>query len=80
VKVSDFGLSKELNETQTEWIMDSVESLPMRWLAPESLVDRVFTSASDVWSFAVTLWEMFTFGGVPWGDFNNEQVHQMGPF
>ncbi|XP_066917660.1 receptor tyrosine-protein kinase erbB-4-like isoform X2 [Clytia hemisphaerica] len=76
VKISDFGLSKVLNDTQTEWVMDSSESLPMRWLAPESLTSGVFTSASDVWSYAVVLWEMFTFGDSPWGDLNNEQVKQ----
>ena len=74
MKISDFGLSKVLSQTQTEWVMDSAESLPMRWLAPESLNNGIFTSSSDVWSFAVTLWEMFTFGEVPWGDFDNEQV------
>lgn len=63
-----------LNDTQTEWVMETSECLPMRWLAPESLLNGIFTSASDVWSFAVVLWEMFTFGDVPWSNLNNEQV------
>ena len=57
--------------------METSECLPMRWLAPESLLNGVFTTASDVWSFAVVLWEMFTFGDVPWGGLNNEQVNHL---
>lgn len=48
--------------------------LPMRWLAPESFNNGIFTMDSDVWSFAVVLWEMFTFGDLPWSEYNNEQV------
>ena len=64
-----------MDDEKKEWVMEVVESLPMRWLAPESFNDGVFTASSDVWSFAVVLWEMFTFGEVPWGDLNNEQVY-----
>lgn len=76
VKVSDFGLSKVVDDKNKEWVMDGAESLPMRWLAPESINNGVFTTSSDVWSFAVVLWEMFTFGDVPWSEQNNEQVMQ----
>lgn len=76
VKISDFGLSKVVDNTNKEWVMESPESLPMRWLAPESINNGVFTASSDVWSFAVVLWEMFTFGAVPWGEQTNEQVIQ----
>jgi serine/threonine protein kinase len=49
--------------------------LPVRWLAPESLVFRRFTSASDVWMFAVCTWEFFQFGQVrPWAELRNNQV------
>ena len=49
--------------------------LPVRWLAPESLVFRRFTSASDVWMFAVCAWELFHFGGLrPWPQLRNNQV------
>lgn len=74
VKVSDFGLSKILSESEKEWVMESKELLPIRWLSPESYKNGVFTTASDVWSYAVCLWEMFTFGVVPWPNYNNDQV------
>lgn len=74
VKISDFGLSKILDDTTNEWVMESNEMLPMRWLAPESFNNGIFTMDSDVWSFAVVLWEMFTFGDLPWSEYNNEQV------
>ena len=40
----------------------------MRWTAPESLVSRLFSQKSDVWSFGVTLFELFTFGTAPYSD------------
>ncbi|XP_065655344.1 uncharacterized protein LOC100203145 isoform X4 [Hydra vulgaris] len=76
VKISDFGLSKFLGENEKEWLMENNEMLPMRWLAPESFNQGSFTTASDIWSFSVTLWEMFTFGEQPWSQLNNEQVKE----
>ena len=43
-------------------------------MPPEVIAKRVFTSASDVWSFGITLWEMFSFGQQPWADFSSKQV------
>ena len=38
----------------------------MKWMAPESLTEMVFSSQSDVWSFGVVMWELFSFGKVPY--------------
>lgn len=67
IKISDFGLSRILNE-DTEFYLGNLEEFPAHWYAPECLyADRkkAFRFESDVWSFGVTIWEMFTYGEKP---------------
>ena len=56
-KVADFGLSLSEIDADAE-----NEMLPIRWTAPEALFDKSFSSSSDVWSFGILIWEIFTFG------------------
>ena len=48
--------------------------LPVRWMAPESLADGIFTPMSDIWSYGVLLFEIITFGSFPFQGLSNSQV------
>ena len=59
IKVGDLGLARDVYATN-HYHSNSRGPVPIRWMAPESIFDREFTSASDVWSFGVVLWEIVT--------------------
>ncbi|XP_038068352.1 uncharacterized protein LOC119737808 [Patiria miniata] len=61
-KVSDFGLSRG----QDIYVQTSMPRISTRWLAIESLLDRTYTTQSDVWSFGILLWEIASIGGTPY--------------
>lgn len=48
--------------------------IPIRWTAPEAIAHRIFTSASDVWSFGIVTWEVLSYGDKPYGDMTNQEV------
>ena len=48
--------------------------LPVRWMAPESLMDGLFTPMTDIWSYGVLLYEIITFGSFPFQGLSNNQV------
>ncbi|XP_048842301.1 LOW QUALITY PROTEIN: protein-tyrosine kinase 2-beta-like [Brienomyrus brachyistius] len=72
VKLGDFGLSRYLEEE--EYYKASVTRLPIKWMAPESINFRRFTSASDVWMFAVCMWEIMSRGQQPFFWLENKDV------
>ncbi|KAG8301030.1 hypothetical protein J6590_062771 [Homalodisca vitripennis] len=65
VKIGDFGMTRDIYETDY-YRKGTKGLLPVRWMAPESLKDGVFTSSSDVWSYGVVLWEMATLASQPY--------------
>eukprot|EP01119_Soliformovum_irregulare_P017787 TRINITY_DN533_c0_g2_i1.p1 TRINITY_DN533_c0_g2~~TRINITY_DN533_c0_g2_i1.p1 ORF type:complete len:456 (+),score=188.07 TRINITY_DN533_c0_g2_i1:3-1370(+) len=72
-KVSDFGLSSFL-DTDDYYHSDSNILLPVRWSAPEALSEKKHSSASDVWSFGIVLWEIFSYGARPYLNLTNKEV------
>uniref|UniRef100_A0A3Q2R269 non-specific protein-tyrosine kinase n=1 Tax=Fundulus heteroclitus TaxID=8078 RepID=A0A3Q2R269_FUNHE len=72
VKLGDFGLSRYIDEQ--EYYKASVSRLPIKWMAPESINFRRFTSASDVWMFGVCVWEIFSMAQQPFFWLENGQV------
>jgi len=72
VKLADFGLSRSL--TEQCYYKATKGKLPIKWMAPESINFRRFTTASDVWMFGVCMWEIMMFGVKPFQGVKNNDV------
>ncbi|XP_074942509.1 protein-tyrosine kinase 2-beta isoform X9 [Phalacrocorax aristotelis] len=72
VKLGDFGLSRYIEDE--EYYKASVSRLPIKWMSPESINFRRFTTASDVWMFAVCVWEILSYGKQPFFWLENKDV------
>uniref|UniRef100_A0A4W4E7I3 Ephrin type-B receptor 3 n=1 Tax=Electrophorus electricus TaxID=8005 RepID=A0A4W4E7I3_ELEEL len=75
-KVSDFGLSRFLEDDPSDPTYTSSlgGKIPIRWTAPEAIAYRKFTSASDVWSYGIVMWEVMSYGERPYWDMSNQDV------
>ncbi|XP_030379373.1 ephrin type-B receptor 1-B isoform X2 [Scaptodrosophila lebanonensis] len=72
-KIADFGLSREI-ENASDAYTTRGGKIPVRWTAPEAIAFRKFTSASDVWSYGVVLWEVMSYGERPYWNWSNQDV------
>ena len=75
VKISDFGMSQDIYVSDYFRLGDS-EMLPIRWMPPEAIMYSTFSTESDVWSFGIVLWEIFSYAMQPYYGMSNEQVVQ----
>lgn len=73
-KISDFGLSKALGADDNYYKARTGGKWPLKWYAPECIHFHKFSSKSDVWSFGITMWEAFSFGGKPYKKMKGPEV------
>ncbi|XP_039201789.1 ephrin type-A receptor 3 isoform X1 [Crotalus tigris] len=73
-KVSDFGLSRILEDDPEAAYTTRGGKIPIRWTSPEAIAYRKFTSASDAWSYGIVLWEVMSYGERPYWEMSNQDV------
>nr|XP_046247950.1 mast/stem cell growth factor receptor kita isoform X2 [Scatophagus argus] len=64
-KICDFGLARDIN-TDSNYVVKGNARLPVKWMSPESIFECVYTFESDVWSYGILLWEIFSLGSSPY--------------
>ncbi|OZC05589.1 protein tyrosine kinase, partial [Onchocerca flexuosa] len=70
VKISDFGMSDDRLIVQDE----KLEKVPVKWLAPETMQQKVYSNKTDIWSYGVLVWEIYSEGSEPYPGLSNIQT------
>ncbi|XP_064397117.1 insulin-like growth factor 1 receptor [Halichondria panicea] len=73
VKVGDFGLARDIYSSDY-YRANQRAKIPVKWMAPETLHDAISNEKTDVWSFGVTCWEVFSLGRGPYPGIQNQDI------
>jgi serine/threonine protein kinase len=73
-KVCDFGLTRPIDRKLGYFKQTQSMKLPVKWMALESITQRIFSEKTDVWSMGITIWEIMNYGKVPYEGVRNVQV------
>ena len=76
VKISDFGMARDKYKSDY-YRVQSKSLLPVRWMPPESMLYGKFTTESDVWSYGVMLWEIYSYGLQPYYGYTDQEIIDM---
>lgn len=76
VKIADFGMARDIYRSDY-YRKGGKAMLPIKWMPPESFLDGIFTTKTDVWAFGVLLWEIMSFGYMPYTGCANREVMTM---
>lgn len=77
VKIADFGLTRDLPPEKNYYRLMQTLKLPIKWMAIESMKDKIFTVKTDVWGFGIMVWEILSYGEIPYGDVKNIEVEKL---
>ncbi|ELU07736.1 hypothetical protein CAPTEDRAFT_42843, partial [Capitella teleta] len=75
-KIADFGMARDIYRADY-YRKGGKAMLPVKWMPPEAFLDGIFTSKTDVWSFGILLWEVFSLGYMPYPGRGNQEVMQL---
>ncbi|XP_031622043.1 ALK tyrosine kinase receptor isoform X2 [Contarinia nasturtii] len=76
VKIADFGMARDIYRSDY-YRKGGKAMLPIKWMPPEAFLDGIFTSKTDVWSFGILLWEVFSMGLMPYPGLPNRVVMEL---